>query len=162
MRERLLDRLRVALSELLAEAGDTGELPALSLDVPRQTEHGDFASNAAMVLAKRLRKPPRAIAERLVELLGDGDGLLARCFQHETDHLNGKLYIDHLNADLRAELESEMTEAEWYGRNALDPKSRLWSWDRTMNCNGGANTATHKERKQESAQVYRFSSWRWS
>ncbi|MGO3151319.1 MAG: peptide deformylase [Galactobacter sp.] len=25
-----------------------------------------------------------------------GTGLLARCFQHETDHLSGKLYIDHL------------------------------------------------------------------
>lgn len=23
-------------------------------------------------------------------------GLLARCFQHETDHLNGTLYVDHL------------------------------------------------------------------
>jgi peptide deformylase len=26
-----------------------------------------------------------------------GDGLLARAFQHETDHLNGKLFIDHLD-----------------------------------------------------------------
>jgi len=27
-----------------------------------------------------------------------GDDLLARAFQHETDHLNGKLYISHISA----------------------------------------------------------------
>ena len=28
---------------------------------------------------------------------GDVDGLLATCFQHETDHLNGILFIDHIS-----------------------------------------------------------------
>jgi peptide deformylase len=27
----------------------------------------------------------------------DADGLLARCLQHELDHLNGRLFIDHLS-----------------------------------------------------------------
>ena len=27
----------------------------------------------------------------------EGSGLLARAFQHETDHLHGKLFIDHLD-----------------------------------------------------------------
>jgi peptide deformylase len=31
----------------------------------------------------------------------EGEGLLARCFQHETDHLDGVLYIDHLSGDDR-------------------------------------------------------------
>ncbi|MCH9756622.1 MAG: peptide deformylase [Gammaproteobacteria bacterium] len=30
------------------------------------------------------------------------DGLLSRCFQHEIDHLNGKLFIDHLSPLKRA------------------------------------------------------------
>lgn len=55
-----------------------------------------------------------------------GTGLRARCFQHETDHLNGKLYIDHLNPDVRAELEEAMRITEWFGHDALDPKSRLY------------------------------------
>lgn len=28
----------------------------------------------------------------------DADGLLARCIQHEIDHLNGRLHVDHLSA----------------------------------------------------------------
>ena len=32
----------------------------------------------------------------------DGTGLLARCLQHETDHLNGVLYVDRLPAEARA------------------------------------------------------------
>jgi len=30
------------------------------------------------------------------ELVIEAEGFLARCIQHEVDHLNGKLYIDHL------------------------------------------------------------------
>ncbi|MCY1158725.1 MAG: def [Citricoccus sp.] len=30
-----------------------------------------------------------------------GEGLLARCFQHEVDHLDGKLYIDRLTGEDR-------------------------------------------------------------
>ncbi len=60
------------------------------------------------------------------DIVYEGTGLRARCFQHETDHLNGKLYIDHLNAELRAEIEEQMRATEWHGRNALDPKSRLY------------------------------------
>ncbi|MFI8931545.1 peptide deformylase [Streptomyces sp. NPDC053474] len=38
----------------------------------------------------------------------EGQGLLARCFQHETDHLNGTLYIDHLTPDQRTRALQEM------------------------------------------------------
>ena len=36
-----------------------------------------------------------------------GDGTLARCFQHETDHLNGTLYVDRLPREVRRELLAE-------------------------------------------------------
>jgi len=36
------------------------------------------------------------------------DGYLARCIQHECDHLNGILYIDHLSKLKRAFLEKKM------------------------------------------------------
>ena len=78
MRERLEEDLRRAVRGLLEEAGDLGEIPAFGLERSRQREHGDFACNAAMVLAKRLRRPPPEIARRLIESLGDASGLVDR------------------------------------------------------------------------------------
>jgi peptide deformylase len=38
------------------------------------------------------------------------DGLLARCIQHEVDHLNGVLFIDRMEDDVRAKLDAEVKE----------------------------------------------------
>ncbi|MDP7422083.1 MAG: peptide deformylase [bacterium] len=38
----------------------------------------------------------------------DFDGLLARVIQHEIDHLNGKLFVDHLSPGLRLSLEGKL------------------------------------------------------
>jgi len=78
MRERLEEHLRSAVRRLLDGVGDTGEIPTFALERSRQREHGDFACNAAMVLAKRLRRPPAEIAGRLIESLGDAGGLVGR------------------------------------------------------------------------------------
>jgi arginyl-tRNA synthetase len=73
MREKLHQRLSTIVRALLDEAGDTGELPAFTLEPPKREEHGDFACNAAMLLAKRLRRAPREIAEGLVVALGSDE-----------------------------------------------------------------------------------------
>ncbi len=78
MREKLENELQAAVSRLLAAAGDGDSPPAFAVEVPRQDDHGDFACNAAMLLAKRLRRPPREIAEQLIAELGDAGGLVDR------------------------------------------------------------------------------------
>jgi peptide deformylase len=40
------------------------------------------------------------------------EGLLARIFQHETDHLNGMLYIDRLDDDGRRDVMRQLREIE--------------------------------------------------
>ena len=42
---------------------------AIALEPPKDSAHGDLATNAAMVLAKPAGLPPRALAERIVPLL---------------------------------------------------------------------------------------------
>jgi peptide deformylase len=37
-----------------------------------------------------------------------GSGLLARCLQHECDHLDGKLYVDRLERDIRKQAMREL------------------------------------------------------
>ncbi|MEE8508153.1 MAG: arginine--tRNA ligase [Myxococcota bacterium] len=78
MRERLAEQLRRAVRGLLDASADGGELPDFALEAPRNPDHGDFACNAALLLAKRLGQPPRAIAERLLAELGDAAGLIER------------------------------------------------------------------------------------
>jgi arginyl-tRNA synthetase len=78
MREELVAAVEQALRVLLQEASAGDELPAFSLEVSRHPDHGDFACNAALVLAKRLRRPPRELATRLAELLTAAPGPVAR------------------------------------------------------------------------------------
>lgn len=53
----------------------------------------------------------------------EGEGLRSRCFQHEVDHLNGRLYIDHHPESVREAVEDEMRAQPWFGKNAMNPKS---------------------------------------
>jgi len=77
VKEQLRQAVELALHDLLEAAGDGDPLPDFAIEVPRQKEHGDFSCNAAMLLAKRLRKKPREIAEDLVSRLADAGGLIA-------------------------------------------------------------------------------------
>ncbi|MBT0768915.1 peptide deformylase [Kineosporia sp. J2-2] len=45
----------------------------------------------------------------------EGSELLARCIQHETDHLDGILFIDRLDRDTRKLALKAIREAEWAG-----------------------------------------------
>jgi peptide deformylase len=45
----------------------------------------------------------------------EGTGHLARCVQHETDHLDGVLFIDRLDAAQRKLAMKEIRAAEWWG-----------------------------------------------
>ena len=45
----------------------------------------------------------------------EGSELLARAIQHETDHLDGVLFVDRLDPTARAEAFAVLEEAEWAG-----------------------------------------------
>ncbi|MGB9661389.1 MAG: arginine--tRNA ligase [Moorellaceae bacterium] len=67
-------RLARALEEAAASARAAGEvaydeLPTFVLEVPREKQHGDFATNLAFLLAKQARRPPRQLAEILIRHL---------------------------------------------------------------------------------------------
>jgi len=43
-----------------------------------------------------------------------GEGVLAQALQHETDHLDGKLYIDGLEKGLRREAMQAIRNSDWF------------------------------------------------
>ena len=48
----------------------------------------------------------------------EGTARLARCIQHETDHLDGVLFVDRLDTAARKAAMREVREAEWFGLTA--------------------------------------------
>ncbi len=61
LEEQVAGAVRAAVAELGAPEAD------VQLERPKDPAHGDLASNAALALASKLRRPPRQIAEALAE-----------------------------------------------------------------------------------------------
>ena len=63
------ETVRTLLAEAVAAAGQAGEISgdpvSISVERPKQADHGDFATNVALLLAKGSGKPPRAVADLL-------------------------------------------------------------------------------------------------
>ncbi len=56
-------------------------------------------------------------------LLIEGSEMLARAVQHETDHLDGIIFVDRLDRDARKEAMKFIRESEWFGEPT--PQVRL-------------------------------------
>ncbi|MBI4800679.1 MAG: arginine--tRNA ligase [Desulfarculus sp.] len=79
MKDKLTQHLAAALDRAMAEGAlPQVEAPAITLERPRQAEHGELATNLALQLAKPCRMNPRAVAQIMVEQLGDAGGILQR------------------------------------------------------------------------------------
>jgi len=48
------------------------------------------------------------------EIEVSGTGVLAQALQHETDHLNGTLYLDRLDKESRREAMKQVRESDWF------------------------------------------------
>lgn len=80
---RIRQLLREALSNSAEAARASGELafealPAFEIETPKIAEHGDFASNLALLMASQAKRPPRRVAEILKQHLSPPAGLLAK------------------------------------------------------------------------------------
>ncbi|OBK52534.1 arginine--tRNA ligase [Mycobacterium sp. 1081908.1] len=73
----LAELLKVTAAAVLAERGlDAAALPAtVTVERPRNPDHGDYASNLALQLAKKVGANPRELAGWLAEKLADADGI---------------------------------------------------------------------------------------
>jgi len=115
-------RVRSSLNDALARAAAAGELGDAAVEVmraelpwiverPKRAEHGDLATNAAMVLTKRLGKPPRVIAEALVRALA-GDPVIRSAEVAGPGFVNLRLHASVFHE----ELASILSSGRAYGR----------------------------------------------
>ena len=70
-KSRLADLVRQAVVRAFPDAGDVD----VELERPKNAAHGDFATNVALQLARRLGQKPRAAAEAIVAALPRNDAI---------------------------------------------------------------------------------------
>ncbi len=99
--------------------GALGHLINPSLDLSSELQEGDEGCLSFPELVYPTPRAMRAVAKGF-NMHGDpivveGTELLARALQHETDHLDGILFIDRLSADDRKAAMKEIRESDWFG-----------------------------------------------
>src|ERR1700677_4761222 len=127
----LFARVQSSLRDALVRAAAAGHLgdagvevargaPSWSVERPKRAEHGDLATNVAMVLTKRLGKPPRAIAEALVKGLA-GDDVVLSAEIAGPGFVNVRVHPRALHDELRAILHAGRA----YGRSPSATGERI-------------------------------------
>jgi arginyl-tRNA synthetase len=72
----LVDAIKAAVAASLADGDFAGTMPdEVVVERPRNAEHGDYATNVAMRLAKPAGRPPREVAEIMAERLRQIKGI---------------------------------------------------------------------------------------
>src|SRR5437667_9073072 len=107
------DTIRAALVQAAARLGVSVTASAVELERPRDPAHGDVATNLALALAKSLKQPPRAVAERLVAALEMPPGPVRKV------EIAGPGFINFFlaEAQLASVLEAILAAGERYGRS---------------------------------------------
>jgi arginyl-tRNA synthetase len=105
-----VDRLRAALSAAL-EALGVGDVEP-QLERPRNPEHGDWSTNAAMAIAARLGRPPREVADMIIGRLDLAGAGVREATVAGPGFINFRLS----GAQLQALLERVLQEDDAYGR----------------------------------------------
>ena len=98
---------------------ELGHLINPSLDLSAEEETDDEGCLSIPGLVYQTKRAYGAVAKGF-NMYGDpitveGTGELARCVQHESDHLDGVLFVDRLDPEQRKLAMREIREAEWWG-----------------------------------------------
>jgi peptide deformylase len=99
--------------------GEVGHLVNPVLDLSDEEQLGPEGCLSIPELSFDCRRALSVVAKGF-DLHGEpvtveGSELLARALQHETDHLDGVLFIDRLDDETRKAAKKAIREAEWFG-----------------------------------------------
>ncbi|GAC1522593.1 MAG: arginine--tRNA ligase [Vulcanimicrobiaceae bacterium] len=112
-----LARLVAALSDAAAELVPEGAAPAVVFEAPRNPDFGDFASNVALQLAKRARRPPQQLALQIVAGAFARDPSLAT-IASEATAVGGFINVRLAPASWHDVVATVLRDGAEYGRHA--------------------------------------------
>ncbi len=115
----LLKKALSTLSTKLDQPIDES-LAERSVERTRELSHGDFASNLAMMLARPLKQNPRALAQMIVEQIGEDSRI-------EKIEIAGPGFLNFTLAQsvYHDELDRVLKEGEKYGHNNLGKNEKV-------------------------------------
>ncbi|MEC5127367.1 arginine--tRNA ligase [Verrucomicrobiales bacterium BCK34] len=122
MAKTFADQLASRLNDALSKTDFAGDLPegfSAQIDQAQNRQFGDYQSNAAMILAKQLRKNPREVAAAIIEQF-DGGTL------SETPEIAGPGFINFriTQESLESVLQSLLNDPDQLGlEKAAEPKT---------------------------------------
>ena len=106
--------------------GELGHLINPDLDLSADIQEGEEGCLSFPGIYADTRRSMRVVAKGWSmhgePMTVEGSELLARAIQHETDHLDGILFIDRLDRETRKQVLKSIREAEWAGQKAPEVK----------------------------------------
>jgi peptide deformylase len=99
--------------------GEVGHLVNPDLTLSEETQHGEEGCLSIPDLTFDCTRALSVVA-RGFSMYGEpvtlhGSDLLARAIQHETDHLDGVLFVERLDAETRKAAMRAIRESDWFG-----------------------------------------------
>ncbi len=121
MKDDLRNLLAAAVADLAAQGLTIKVDPeAIGIERARARQHGDFASNIAMVLAKGVGEQPRTLAEKIVAALPASDQL-----QHVTVAGPGFINFKLAPGAFQAMIPTVLAQGAKFGNSAIGAGSRV-------------------------------------
>ena len=113
-------QIGVSLRVFTYDDGEThGHLINPTLDLSDEQQDGPEGCLSIPELTFDTKRAERAVAKGFnmhgEPVVIEGTDLLARIVQHETDHLDGVLFIDRLDREARKEAMRLIRESDWFG-----------------------------------------------
>lgn len=99
---------------------EIGHLINPVLDLSDELQDGEEGCLSIPGIAFNTTRSMRVVAKGMSmhgePIVVEGSEMLARCVQHETDHLDGILFVDRLDVPTRKAAMKAIREAEWFGQ----------------------------------------------
>jgi arginyl-tRNA synthetase len=109
-----------ALADLISEFQLESNFE-LKFEIPKIAEHGDLATNIAMQLAKAMKMPPRAIAEKIIEKLKYDSNVISKVEIAGAGFINIK-FSEKIYSSILAEI---IAKGDDFGRNKSGENKRV-------------------------------------
>jgi peptide deformylase len=124
-------QIGLSLRFFVFDAGDGRGPHAVANPVLSELEGAQTEDEGCLSIPGLWYPTPRSMHARVdgLDLKGrpisfEGEGLLGRIFQHETDHVNGLLFLDRLSEEDRRQAMAQLREVELGQREAPGRRTR--------------------------------------